>query len=68
MVVASQTFSLSTVQSLTFAEALGILGTALAGLSAHELTTERIVHSLSPYDATSHDYAPGEGLREPITG
>lgn len=48
MIVASQVFSLGTVQNLTFAGALGVVGAALAGLTAHELSTERVVHSLSP--------------------
>jgi hypothetical protein len=48
MIIASQVFSLGTVQNLTFAEALAITGLSLAGLTAHELSTERVVHSLSP--------------------
>jgi hypothetical protein len=51
MIVASQVFSLGTVQNLTFAEALGIAGLALIGLTAHELSTERVVHSLTPLAA-----------------
>jgi hypothetical protein len=31
---------------LSFAGALGVLGLAIAGLSLHELSTERVVHSL----------------------
>jgi hypothetical protein len=46
MVVASQVFSPQAVQNLTFAEALGIAGLALIGLTAHELSTERVFHSL----------------------
>jgi hypothetical protein len=46
MIVSSQIFSLSTVQSLTFAESLGIAGLALIGLVGHELGTERVFHSL----------------------
>lgn len=46
MIIASQIFSLATVQNLTFAEALAIAGVALVGVSAHELSTERVVHSL----------------------
>lgn len=47
MIVASQVFSLGAVQNLTFAEALGIAGLTLVGLTAHELSTERVVHSLT---------------------
>ncbi|HTZ64268.1 MAG TPA: hypothetical protein VMB51_09195 [Solirubrobacteraceae bacterium] len=61
MIVASQVFSLETVQNLTFAEALGIVGLAIAGLTAHELTTERVVHSLSLERAGEDNYtAPAE--------
>jgi hypothetical protein len=46
MIVESQVFSLSTGQSLTRAASLAIAGLALIGLTGHELTTERVVHSL----------------------
>jgi len=60
MIVASQVFSLGTVQTLTFADALGIVGLALAGLTAHELTTERVVHSLAPHRArAASEYETG---------
>lgn len=58
MVVASQVFSLDVVQNLTFAEALGILGLAITGLTVHELTTERVVHSLAPHRATASRNQP----------
>lgn len=48
MIVTTQVFSLATVQDLTFAESLGIVALALAGLTGHELSTERVVHALSP--------------------
>lgn len=48
MIVASQVFSLGTVQNLTFAESLAIAGLALVGLTGHELSTERVVHALDP--------------------
>jgi len=48
MIVASQVFSLGTVQNLTFAEALAIAGLALVGLTGHELSSERVVHALDP--------------------
>ncbi|HUB73562.1 MAG TPA: hypothetical protein VL979_05955 [Solirubrobacteraceae bacterium] len=70
MIVASQVFSLGTVQNLTFADALGVLGASLLALIAHELTTERVVHSLAPHRAARADYdLPDEHqssrLREP---
>jgi hypothetical protein len=65
MVVASQVFSLGLVQNLTFADALGIVGLSLVGLAAHELTTERVVHSLAPStsaeDRSARDYEPVAG-------
>jgi hypothetical protein len=46
MVVASQVFTLSQVKDLTLAEALAVAVLAIVGLIVHELTSERIVHSL----------------------
>ena len=46
MIVASQVFALPVVGSLTFASALAIGALGVAGLVAHELRTERVVHSL----------------------
>jgi hypothetical protein len=46
IIVASQVFSLGVVKTLTFAGALAIGVLAVAGLVAHELTSERVVHSL----------------------
>jgi hypothetical protein len=45
-IVASQVFSLGVVQTLTFAGGVAVVILAIAGLTAHELSTERIVHSL----------------------
>lgn len=45
-IVASLVFGLSTVMWLGFAGALALIGLAVIGLTAHELTTERVVHSL----------------------
>ena len=66
MIVASQIFSLGTVQNLTFAEALGILGLAILGLTAHELTTERVVHALAPHRAQESEYEHNGRPLEPI--
>ena len=35
---------------ITFGAAAGMLGLAIAGLTVHELTTERVVHSLESAD------------------
>lgn len=45
-VVASQVFSQSTVDDLAFASAIAVGILAIAGLTAHELRAERVVHSL----------------------
>lgn len=45
-VVASLVFFPTTVVWLGFASALALVGLAVIGMTAHELTTERVVHSL----------------------
>jgi hypothetical protein len=55
-VVASQVFSRSTVDDLTFASAIAVGVLAIAGLTAHELRAERVVHSL--------EVREGQGERE----
>ncbi len=45
-IVASLVFGLSTVMWLGFAGALALIGLAIIGLTVHEFTTERVVHSL----------------------
>jgi hypothetical protein len=67
LIVASQVFSLGVVKSLTFADALGILGIAVAGLTAHELSTERVVHSLAPH-REQHTVFDEDRVREPVGG
>ncbi|HEY7206633.1 MAG TPA: hypothetical protein VH416_00220 [Gaiellaceae bacterium] len=46
-VIASVVFSAAALTWLSFGEALGFVALALAGLLAHELSTERVVHSLA---------------------
>jgi hypothetical protein len=43
---------------LSFAGALGVLALALAGLTTHELTTERVVHSLEAPTPERRERAP----------
>jgi presenilin-like A22 family membrane protease len=65
MIVSSQLFSLSVVQNLTFAEALGVAGLTIIGLTAHELSTERVVHSLQPTrerKSASHTEQPRQAI------
>jgi hypothetical protein len=45
-IVASQVFVESTVQNLALASALAISGLAIVGMTVHELSSERVVHSL----------------------
>jgi hypothetical protein len=45
-IVASQVFAESTVQNLTLASSLAISGLAIVGMTVHELSSERVVHSL----------------------
>ena len=46
--VASVVFDGSTLTWLSFGDALAFAALATAGLIAHELSTERVVHSLAP--------------------
>lgn len=59
-VIASAVFTGATVTWLSFGEALGFVGLALAGLVAHELTSERVVHTLAVEEAarSEHEHYP----------
>lgn len=46
MIIGTQVYVLATVKDLTFIEGLALGAIALIGLTAHELTGERVVHSL----------------------
>lgn len=46
-IVASLVFAPTTVVWLGFASAIAFVALAIGGLTAHELTTERVVHSLA---------------------
>ena len=46
--IASVVFHGSTLTWLSFGDALGFVGLGIVGLIAHELSTERVVHSLAP--------------------
>jgi drug/metabolite transporter (DMT)-like permease len=54
-IVASLVFSQPTVQNLALAGALALGGLALVGLTVHELSSERITHSLEVTD-NQHDH------------
>jgi hypothetical protein len=62
-IVQALVFSAKTAAWLTFADGCGLLGLALAALVAHELSTERVVHSL---DITGSSTRDGVAAREPI--
>lgn len=53
-VVAAVVFSGSVVTWLAFAGGLGLVAVALVGLIVHELSTERVVHTLE-FDRSSSD-------------
>jgi len=53
--VASVAFSGTTLTWLSFAEGLGFVGLAVLGLVAHELKTERVVHSIEAMPAEMRD-------------
>jgi hypothetical protein len=46
-IVASQVFSLQEVQNLTLASGLALAALAVVGLTENELSSERVVHSLT---------------------
>jgi hypothetical protein len=58
-VLASLVFSNGTVEDLTFASAIAIGALSVLGLTAHELSAERVVHSLEVRERKSES-APGE--------
>jgi hypothetical protein len=62
-IVASLVFTPATVLWLGFASALALIALAVAGLTAHELSTERVVHSL----AVEREPTNFGRDREPIT-
>ena len=49
-IVASLVFVPASVVPLGFASAIAFVGLGLVGLTAHELSTERVVHSLKLVD------------------
>jgi hypothetical protein len=54
-IVASQVFSLQEVQNLTLASGLALGALAVIGLTANELSSERVVHSLMVEGARDGD-------------
>jgi hypothetical protein len=59
-VVASLVFVGSTVIWLGFASGAGLVALALIGLTLHELTSERVVHSLDITTAPEREYSAPE--------
>jgi Trk-type K+ transport system membrane component len=53
--VASVAFSGTTLTWLSFAEGFGFVGLAVLGLVAHELKTERVVHSIEAMRVETRD-------------
>jgi hypothetical protein len=60
MIVASQVYSASTVDDITFASAIAVALLALIGLTDHELSAERVVHKL---EVRSPEQEPVNGPR-----
>lgn len=60
LIVESLVFAPATVLWLSFASAIALVALALSGLAAHELTTERVVHSFEV------EHAPANREREPV--
>jgi FtsH-binding integral membrane protein len=54
-IVSSLVFAPSTVVWLGFASALAFVAVAVIGLTVHELTTERVVHSLDVQHVTRRE-------------
>jgi hypothetical protein len=54
-IVASQVFSLHAVQNLTLASGLALSALAVIGLTINELSSERVVHSLTVEGARNGD-------------
>ena len=61
-IVMSLVFGSATVAALGFASALAFAALGLIGLTMHELTTERVVHSLE----VAHQSATHERTSEPL--
>ena len=59
--VSTQVFSLPTVDDVTFYSAIGAGVLALVGLTAHELRTERVVHSLEVRSGEREPESVGDG-------
>ena len=53
--VASVVYTGTTLTWLSFGEAIGFVALGVAGLVAHELSTERIVHAFEAIPADAHD-------------
>lgn len=55
-IIASVVFSGGTLTWLSFAEGLGFVGLGLIGLVVHELSSERVVHSLAIAETPAESY------------
>lgn len=57
--IAALVFSGPALTWLVFADALGLLAVALADLTVHEVTTERVVHAIDVRSGTTENQATG---------
>lgn len=62
----SLVFGGATSRWLSFADGCAMLALAVVGLVLHELSTERVVHSLEVIDSRSHDGSTTDTDRERV--
>lgn len=67
-IVASLVFSGATVTWLGFASGIGFVALALAGLTAHELRTERVVHAFELRTTTNERTPTNARTYAPVNG
>jgi hypothetical protein len=65
-IVQSLVFGGATSRWLSFADGCAMLALAVVGLVLHELSTERVVHSLEVIDSRSHDGSTTDTDRERV--
>jgi hypothetical protein len=67
-IIASQVFTGATVTWLGFASGVALVALSVAGLSAHELSTERVVHSFEMHASTPNGAAAPTGSERELAG
>jgi hypothetical protein len=67
-IIASQVFTGATVTWLGFASGVTLVALGVAGLSAHELSTERVVHSFELHASAPNGAAVPTGSERELAG